>query len=150
HREEEFVQQLEGVKGIVEGTVKVACIYSTGLSEMSHLQEEFARRYPAATLQVDYMRPDKIYEAVRNDAADLGVVSYPEPGRDLAALPWREEEMYVALPPSHPFAALSEIQAADLSGCDFIGFDEDLRIRREIDRFFRACGVEVRLAMHFD
>ncbi len=39
---------------------------------------------------------------------------------------------------------------ADLNGQDFIGFDEDLSIRRELDRFLRAQGVEVQLAMHFD
>jgi DNA-binding transcriptional LysR family regulator len=31
-----------------------------------------------------------------------------------------------------------------------IGFDEDLRIRRELDRFLRAQAVEVNLVMHFD
>jgi DNA-binding transcriptional LysR family regulator len=35
-------------------------------------------------------------------------------------------------------------------GSAFIGFDEDLRIRRELDRFLRAQGVEVNLVMHFD
>ncbi len=149
-REEEFARALEDVKGDVEGTVRVASIYSTGLSEMSHLQDEFARRFPAATLHVEYMRPEKIYEAVRNDSADLGLVSYPESSREIAALPWREEEMHVAVPPSHHFALLSAVQPADLNGCDFIGFDEDLKIRRELDRYFRASGIEVRMVMHFD
>jgi DNA-binding transcriptional LysR family regulator len=149
-REEEFARALESVKGQVEGTVRVGSIYSIGLSEMSHLQEQFSVRYPAATLHVEYMRPDKIYDAVRNDAADLGLVSYPEYSRDIAALPWREEEMHVAVPPSHPFGMLAMVEPADLNGCDFIGFDEDLRIRRELDRFFRAIGIEVRTVMHFD
>src|SRR4029079_12430339 len=118
------------------------------LSEMSRLQEDFAHRYPAATLHVEYMRPEKIYEAVRNDSADLGLVSYPESSRDLAALPWRAEEMHVAVPPSHYFAALAAVQPADLNGCECIGFDEDLRIRRELDRFFKASGIEVRMVMH--
>src|SRR5258706_11237070 len=80
-REEEFAQILEAFKGDVDGAVRVVSIYSIGLSEMSHLQDEFTRQYPNAMLQVEYMRPDKIYEAVRNDAADLGLVSYPEAGR---------------------------------------------------------------------
>ena len=33
---------------------------------------------------------------------------------------------------------------------EFIGFDEDLSIRRELDRFFRDQGIEIRLAMQFD
>jgi DNA-binding transcriptional LysR family regulator len=80
----------------------------------------------------------------------LGLVSYPQARRDIAVIPWRDEEMQVAVPPSHPFAHRPEVHPADLNGQTFIGFDEDLTIRRELDRFFRAQGVEVNLAMHFD
>jgi DNA-binding transcriptional LysR family regulator len=149
-REEELTLDLESLKGGSEGTVRVASIYSIGLSEMSLLQGEFAARYPAARLEVDYMRPEKVYEAVRNDAADLGLVSYPEPSREIAAIPWRHEEMQVALCPAHPLSARSELVPGDLEGQDFIGFDEDLSIRRELDRFLRGQGVEVKLVMHFD
>src|SRR5436190_1796968 len=149
-REEELGRVLQEFKGNVEGTVRVVSIYSTGLSEMSRLREEFSARYPTANLQVEFMRPEKIYDAVRNDAADLGLVSYPESSREIAAIPWRSEEMRVAVPPSHPFAARPEISVADLNGQEYIGFDEDLTIRREMDRFFRVHGVAVKLAMHFD
>jgi DNA-binding transcriptional LysR family regulator len=149
-REEEFSLSLESLKGDVEGTVRVVSIYSAGLSEMSRLAEQFAAQYPTAQLHVEYMRPDKIYEALRGDAADLGLVSYPESSREIAAIPWREEEMQVAVPPNHPLAARTEVYPADLNGSAYIGFDEDLRIRRELDRFLRAQGVEVNLVMHFD
>jgi DNA-binding transcriptional LysR family regulator len=149
-REEEFTLSLESVKNEVEGNVRVVSIYSIGLSEMSCLRDEFTARYPAAQLNVEYMRPDKIYEAVRRDDADFGLVSYPESSREIAAIPWRDEEMQVAVPPSHPLASRDEVYPVDLSGEDFIGFDEDLRIRRELDRFLRAHDVDVHLAMHFD
>ena len=149
-REEELALALESLKGDVEGMVRVASIYSIGLSEMSRAQEEFEARYPAAQLQVEYMRPDKIYEAVRGDAADLGLVSYPAPSREIAAIPWRREEMQLAALPAHPLAARDLVRPADLNGQNFIGFDEDLPIRRELDRFLRAHGIEVQVVMHFD
>lgn len=149
-REEELSQALEAMKGNVTGSVRVASIYSIGLSEMSRLQAEFSARFPAASLHVEYMRPEKIYEAVRDDTADLGLVSYPEQSREIAAIPWRNEEMQVAAPPSHALARRDELLPTDLNGESFIGFDEDLRIRRELDRFFRSHGIEVNLLMHFD
>jgi len=149
-REEQFHVQLENLKGLAEGTVRVASIYSIGLSEMSRLQEEFAARFPQAQLHVDYLRPAKVYEAVLTDQADLGLVSYPEAAKELAVIPWREEEMAVAAPPSHPLAAKPVLLPADLNGQDFVGFDEDLMIRRELDHFFRQHGIEIRLAMQFD
>ena len=150
HRDEEFHLALEKLKQDVDGAVRVASIYSIGLSEMSHLRDEFSARYPTAELIVDYMRPDRIYEGVRGGEFDLGLVSYPESSREIAAIPWRREEMHLAVAPSHPLAARAVVYPADLEGLDFIGFDEDLTIRREIDRFLRAQGVTVRMAMHFD
>jgi len=149
-REEEFHVKLENLKGSVEGTVQVPSIYSIGLSEMSRLKEQFAFRFPNAQLHVDYLRPDKVYEAVLTDHADVGLVSYPVGTKDLAVISWREEEMTVAVPPSHPLARKPVLLPADLDGQDFIGFDEDLSIRRELDRFFREQGIEMRLAMQFD
>lgn len=149
-REEQFLVWLESLKGRVEGAVRVASIYSIGLSEMSRLQEEFEARYPHAQLHVDYLRPDKIYEALLADQCDLGLVSYPVGTKELAVVAWREEEMAVAAPPWHKLAAKPVLLPADLNGQDFVGFDEDLSIRRELDRFFREQGIEIRLAMQFD
>src|SRR5207248_842575 len=47
-REEDFARELETLRGHVVGAVRVASIYSAGLSEIRRLQEEFAERYPAA------------------------------------------------------------------------------------------------------
>ena len=149
-REELFALELEQLKGEVAGQLRVASIYSIGLSEMTRLQGEFEARYPSASLHVEYGRPEKVYEAVRNDSADLGLVSYPVSSREITAIPWREEEMQVAAPPSHPLASREQVLPDELNGQDFIGFDEDLSIRRELDRFFRAHGIAVNLVMHFD
>jgi len=149
-RKEQFDLALERMKNEVESAVRVASIYSVGLSEMGRLQEQFAERYPEARLQVDYMRPDRIYDAVRSGTADLGVVSYPEASREIAALPWRNEEMQLAVPPSHALANCEEVYPADLNGQDYVGFDEDLSIRKELERFLRTNGVTVNLVMHFD
>ena len=149
-QEDEFQLALERLKQEVEGTVRVASIYSIGLSEMSRLSEEFSASHPTARLEVEYMRPDKVYAAVSSGQADLGLVSYPESSREISAIPWREEEMRLAVPPSHPLAGHRLVLAADLEAIDFIGFDEDLSIRREIDRFLRVRGVTVRMVMHFD
>jgi DNA-binding transcriptional LysR family regulator len=149
-RRDEFQAALERMKTEVEGTVRVASIYSVGLSEMSQLEQEFSRRYPEAHLDVEYLRPEKVYEAVVTDRADLGLLSYPEATKEVTVLPWRQEEMVVAASPYHALAEKSEVRPEDLEGLDFVGFDEDLPIRRDIDRFLREHHVEVNLTLHFD
>jgi DNA-binding transcriptional LysR family regulator len=117
---------------------------------MVQLEQEFARRQPSARLEVEYLRPEKVYASVLADDADLGLVSYPEPSREIMVIPWRREEMVLAASPYHPLAAKSLIEPADLNGVDFIGFDEELPIRREVDRFFREQQIEVNQMFHFD
>jgi DNA-binding transcriptional LysR family regulator len=149
-RDEEFHAALDRLKSEVDGTVRIAAIYSVGLSEMSELEHEFYRRYPGAQLEVEYLRPEKVYEAVISDRADLGLMSYAEPTRDATVLPWREEEMVVAVAPSHPLARWTGVDAHELQGLDFVAFDEDLPIRRDIDRFLRDHDVSVEITVHFD
>jgi DNA-binding transcriptional LysR family regulator len=149
-RRDEFQVALDVLKGEVEGTVRVASIYSVGLSELSRLETEFVRRYPQARIEVEYLRPEKVYEAVATDQADLGLMSYPEATKEVTVLPWRREEMAVAASPYHPLAKNSEVKPQDLDGLDFIGFDEDLPIRKDIDRFLREHHVHVNVTLHFD
>ncbi len=147
---DDFMAALERLKTEVEGTVRVASIYSVGLSEMSRLEEEFSRRYPQARLEVEYLRPEKVYEAVATDRADLGLMSYAESTKEVMVLPWRQEEMVVAASHYHPLAGKSEVSPHELEGLDFVGFDEDLPIRRDIDRFLREHHVHVNITLHFD
>src|SRR5580700_6790503 len=149
NRRDEFQVALDLLKGEVEGTVRVASIYSVGLSELSRLETEFVRRYPQARIEVEYLRPEKVYEAVLSDQADLGLMSYPESTKEVTVLPWRQEEMVVAASPYHPLAARAEVQLGDLEGVDFVGFDEELPIRRNVDRFLREHHVHVNVTLHF-
>ncbi len=149
-RREEFQADLDSWSERVSGRVSVASIYSVGLSEWSQLETEFKRRNPEVIIDIEFLRPERVYEAVTADRADLGLVSYPEPTRDIQVIPWRQEEMVLAVSPYHALANKSEVIPQDLEGADFIGFDEDLPIRRGIDRFLREHRVRVNLTLHFD
>ena len=149
-RQEEFEESLDKLKGRVQGTVRVAAIYSVGLSDMSRLELELSRRMPQAELLVEYLRPEKVYEAVVSDQADLGLVSYPESNREITAIPWREEKMMVAAAPSHPLAARETLDLADLAQQNFVAFDDELRVGREVKRYIRDNGAQLNVVMHFD
>jgi DNA-binding transcriptional LysR family regulator len=149
-RKEEFDRQLEKLRGRVQGIVRVAAIYSVGISDMARLETEVGARMPEAQLLVEYLRPEKVYDAVVTDQADLGLVSYPESNREVTAIPWREDQMMVAAAPSHPLAAGKKLIPSDLAQRDFVAFDDDLRVGREVKRYLRDAGIQVNVVMHFD
>ncbi len=149
-RKHRFDDAMDRLRGRVHSTVRVAAIYSVGLHDMARLETELVRWVPEAQVQVEYLRPEKVREAVLADRTDLGLVSFPEASRELAAIPWREEKMIVAVAPSHPLASRPSVVVADLAHRDFVAFDDDLRIGWEVKRYLRESGVEVNVVMHFD
>lgn len=149
-RREAFRADLDQMLHEVEGTVRIASIYSVGVSEMSELEREFSARQPGAKLTIEYLRPEKVYDAVVSDRVDIGLISYPEQTREVKVIDWRREEMVVAASPDHDLARRKSISIRELEGRDFIGFDEDLPIRQEIDRYLDERGVSVNVTLHFD
>jgi len=134
----------------VAGKVNVASIYSVGLSHMSHLVQDFLRRHPKANVNLQYHHPDRVYELVRNDSVDLGIVSYPRESRTIKAIAWRDEPMVLVCAPEHELASQSSIRLNQLEGLAFVGFDSQLRIRSEIDKTLSTHGVQVNVVMEFD
>ncbi|GMV98520.1 MAG: LysR family transcriptional regulator [Phycisphaerae bacterium] len=142
--------EVKTLRNEVAGTVNVAAIYSVGLGDMSRLVQQFAHQYPRATVRLAYLHPDRVYEAVLNEQADVGLISYPRAGKDVVMLPWRTEPMVLVCPPTHRLARLPQVTAKDLIGEPFVAFDEGLMIRKMIDRQFRRHRVEVKITVAFD
>lgn len=150
HRHEEVLNLLDIIRKRAHETVRVAAIYSVGLTEMEEIEKRFVQRFPAAQLEIAYLRPERVWEAVAQDMADLGLMSYAASSREILALPWRDEEMVVAAAPGHALAASHSVKATCLEGQAFIGFDEELPIHLEIDRYLREHRVAVNVVLRFD
>ncbi len=134
----------------VAGSVKVAAIYSVGLSHMNLHVQDFLRRYPKAVVQLKYEHPDRVYDLVERDAVDVGLVSYPKSNRHVAAEPWRDEAFVFACAPRHALARRKLLSLADLEGVDLICFESSLKIRRKLDRELAAHGIAFHPVMEFD
>ena len=58
--------------------------------------------------------------------------------------------MVLACPSGHQLAKTKEIDAHRLEGANFVAFEKDLKIRREVDRFFRENEIQVNILSEFD
>ncbi len=146
---ENRVKALEGEHNVV-GTVHVASIYSVGLHHMSRFVERFQKSHPGAEVKVEYLHPTRVLETVMKGDCEIGLISYPKKWPELHVIPWREEEMVLAVHPSHRFAGREVIEPSELDGEPFVGFDAELSIRRAIDRFLRRNELHVKVALEFD
>lgn len=132
------------------GVIRVAAIYSVGLHDMNRCMRDFMKDHPHSKIRLEFLHPDKVYQAVTNSEADLGIISYPAASPEINVIPLRSEEMVVVVPPDHPLAHEKRLNIEQLHGLDFIAFDRDLPIRRETDKAFRQNGVRVNVVQEFD
>ncbi|MGD0090229.1 MAG: LysR family transcriptional regulator [Planctomycetota bacterium] len=130
--------------------VRVAAVYSVGLYDLSVQVQRFMTAFPQIKVRLEYLRPNKVYDAVVNEEADLGVMSYPRKDRAVTTIPWRAERMVFVCYPSHPLAGKQLIAAADLEGEKFIAFDADLPIRKAIERSLKQQHSSPNLVMELD
>lgn len=134
----------------VDGTVRVAAIYSVGLHDMSRPMQRFMSLHPEARLQLECLHPHKVVEAVLDGTADIGIMSYPPAHRALSIVPLRSEPMALVCHPQHRLARRRIVGAGDLGGEAFVAFDPELTIRKAIDRALRQHNVRVNIVMAFD
>ncbi len=134
----------------VDAVVRVAAIYSVGLGDMSQYIRRFSESNAHARVHVSYLHPEQVYESVLEEKANLGIVSFPQRQRELTVIPWREEPMVVACPPQHRLAGRKKIALMEIAGEKFVGFDRDLVIRKQVDRFLKKHGVPVEIVVEFD
>jgi DNA-binding transcriptional LysR family regulator len=142
--------QIAAVKAGVDGTVRVAAIYSVGLHDMSHHLQRFMSLHPNVRVQLECLHPHKVVEAVLNDEADVGVMSYPPAERALTVIPLRSEPMAFVCHPGHRLARRRLVLPPDLAAEPFVAFDRGLTIRKAIDRALRQHGVRPPIVMEFD
>src|SRR5258708_4112534 len=69
--------EVKTLRGEVRGEIRVAAIYSVGLAEISSYVQQFSWKYPGSSVRLSFLHPDRVYESVIGDEADLGLISYP-------------------------------------------------------------------------
>jgi len=142
--------ELQELKNVIVGTVRVATIYSIGLHSLSDYIKEYLRNYPTVNVHVEYRRANKIYEDVLGNVVDLGIVAYPIRDPKLVIQPLWEEEMVVICHPEHEFAHNDRISLSALVGQRFVAFEPDIPTRKALDKILREHGVSVVPVMEFD
>ena len=88
---ETFEAQMQELRDVVSGTLRVGTIYSLGLYNLPPYLRKFMRAHPGVHVHVAYMRSNTVYEEVAGNALDLGLVAYPvkDPQVDSCSSPRR-------------------------------------------------------------
>ncbi|HMO64510.1 MAG TPA: LysR family transcriptional regulator [Verrucomicrobiota bacterium] len=147
---ETFEAQMQELRDVVSGTLRVGTIYSLGLYNLPPYLRKFMRAHPGVHVHVAYMRSNTVYEEVAGNALDLGLVAYPVKDPQVDLVPIGRDRLVLITPPAHPRAREVSLAVKALDGEKFISFEPDIPTRRAIDRAFTAAHVHVQHVMEVD
>ncbi len=150
HTYEKLLSELQEMKKVISGTIRISTIYSIGLHELPPFIKKFLHDYPSVNVRVEYRRSNLVYEDILHNAVDFGLVAFPVKQRQIEVLPFRNDHLVVIAHPHHPIAKRHEVEIKDLTGQKFIGFDPDIPTRKAVDQIFREHKLEIEPVMEFD
>lgn len=147
---DELEAKVAGLKKDPEGLVRVSAIYSAGIDLLSRVREKFEAEHKKISVEIRYERPDHVYNAVRDNECNMGIVSYPERWRKVDTIPLRDEVMVVVCNPRHKIAQKQKVDVKELEAYEMVTFDTDLPVGRRIREYFKKNNVKTRITNVFD
>ncbi len=150
HQYDKLQSELQEMKKVISGTIRVSTIYSIGLHELPPYIKQFLHDFPAVNVRVEYRRSNLVYEDLVHNSIDFGLVAFPVKSRQIEVIPFRDDRLVLITHPSHPLAKQASVEVSEILGHKLIGFDPDIPTRKAVDQIFRDQKVELEPSMEFD
>ena len=150
HQYEKLLSELQEMKKVISGTIRISTIYSIGLHELPPYIKRFLQDFPSVNVRVEYRRSNLVYEDILHNSVDFGLVAFPVKVRQIEAVPFRNDRLVLITHPSHALSQCKEVDLRDLLGQKFIGFDPDIPTRKAVDLIFRDHKLEIEPVIEFD
>ena len=150
HTYDKLLSELQEMKKVISGTIRISTIYSIGLHELPAYIKKFLHDFPSVNVRVEYRRSNLVYEDILHNPVDFGLVAFPVRQRQIEVLPFRDDHLVLITHPGHALAKGGEIDLKQLAGQKFIGFDPDIPTRKAVDQIFRDNKLEIEPVMEFD
>ncbi len=150
HVYEKLLSELQEMKKVISGTIRISTIYSIGLHELPPYIKKFLHDYPSVNVRIEYRRSNLVYEDILHNSVDFGLVAFPQKLRQIETIPFRNDRLVLITHPNHPLAKSTEVDLKTLAGHKFIGFDPDIPTRKAVDQIFRDNKLEITPVMEFD
>ncbi|PKF76689.1 LysR family transcriptional regulator [Vibrio sp. vnigr-6D03] len=133
--------------GVLEGHIRIAAIHSVGMYELGDFLSGFMKAFPKVCVHLEYEHSEAIYEAVRKEKIDIGIVAYPKPNHLIESIPFSEDELVLVTGNKHRLSGKKSISIQQLKNEPFVAFGEGIPTRVVIDKLLQDSNVDVNIRM---
>ncbi len=108
----------------ISGRVRVGAIPTIAPYFLPKLLQQFATKFPKATVLVQENTTDNLLKSLTQGEIDLAILAIPVPAKYLEVEELFEEELLLVLPLEHPLVEQEKIKIADIEPYRFVLLDE--------------------------
>jgi len=145
-----FQHQLEEMRNIISGTIRLVAVPSLGLHELPPYIKDFLKAFPQVKIQVDYRRSNEVYESVASGDADVGFVAFPSPRKGLKVETFKKDTLHIICAAGHPLLKKGPVDLANLGQTKIISLAPEMPTRQGLDRILATRGLKFQPMMEFD
>lgn len=154
HLQQDLAEYAKGIKG----QVRLLC-NTTALSEyLPELLADFLHNQPQVDIDLQELPSQRITHALRQGAADLGIVSDAVDIQGLMSRPFRDDPLVLVMPQDHPLSLQPNLSFNDTLAHDYVGLanhsalavyleEQALHLGRRMQLRIRAEGFDTLLRM---
>ncbi|WLH36385.1 LysR substrate-binding domain-containing protein [Pseudomonas sp. FP2196] len=141
--QQDLAEYAQGVKG----QVRLLCNTTAITEYLPEVLADFLRDHPNLDIDLQELPSARITHALRQGAADLGIVSDAVDTSDLQTQPFRDDPLVLILPTDHPLSDVAEVIFSDTLHHDFVGLSADsaLAIYLEEQALHSGSRLQIRI-----
>ena len=147
---ERMQQELAEYATGVKGQVRLLCNTTAITEYLPELLADFLRDHPNLDIDLQELPSTRITHALRQGAADLGIVSDAVDTHDLQTRPFRDDPLVLIMPRDHPLANVARLSFADTLHHDYIGLNANSALAVYLEEQALHTGLRMQIRIRTD
>ncbi len=147
---ERLQQDLAEYANGVKGQVRLLCNTTAITEYLPELLADFLRDHPNLDIDLQELPSARITHALRQGAADLGIVSDAVDTDGLQTRPFRDDPLVLILPRDHPLADSGEVSFSDTLHHDFVSLNANSALAVYLEEQALHTGSRMQIRIRAD
>jgi DNA-binding transcriptional LysR family regulator len=139
--------QIEQLRGLVRGTVRVGCAESVGTDLMPATIAHYQQSRPGVQFQIVAGVTTQLLQALLDDDVDMVLVHDPQPSESVRVVTALPQPLCAMLRPDHPLAERKSLRLADCEDYTVALGDRSFGSRRLLDAVMARSRLSLKVAL---
>ena len=136
-------QELRELRGLKRGTLRIAASTTIATYMLPPYLGRFRTRHPRVRIQTTSANTRSVLRMLLESRVDVALVEGPVSNQRVTVQPWKDDELILIAPPSHPLTQSARITVSMLADEAFLVREPGSGTRTVTERALAAHGVRL-------